>query len=156
MVLIFWVIKREIYTNRHRSHRWQMNNYKFDNLSLLSGLSHQTWKKRSQSTECKKETLRSVLTSFGQKLIVKKISNSSNTNFNIFVKEFVKLKGDLHCLLRMSTNFHDFFVFCHLIDFFLQIPVLRLQKIKKLYSKYIHYTVIFWWSKYKVTNSRSK
>ena len=139
MVLIFWVIKREIYTNRHRSHRWQMNNYKFDNLSLLSGLSHQTWKKRSQSTECKKETLRSVLTSFGQKLIVKKISNSSNTNFNIFVKEFVKLKGDLHCLclLRMSTNFHDFFVFCHLIDFFLQIPVLRLQKIKKLYSKYI-------------------
>ena len=65
----------------------------------------------------KKETLRSVPTSFGQKLIVKKISKSSNTNFNIFVKEFVKLKGDLHCL-KLPTNFHDFFVFCHLIDFF--------------------------------------
>ena len=31
---------------------------------------------------------------------------------NFFVKKFVKLKWDLHCLARMYTNFHNFcFVF---------------------------------------------
>ena len=33
-------------------------------------------------------------------------------------KKIVKMKGDLRCSARMSTQFHDFFVFCDLKGFF--------------------------------------
>ena len=31
-----------------------------------------------------------------------------NSTLKIFVKKFVKLKGDLYRIVRMSTNFYEF------------------------------------------------